>query len=306
MKIGSVELASNVILAPMAGFSTPAFRRLCKEHGAGLTVSEMVCSEGVLRGNKTTLGMIERAENETPFSIQLFGSEPKRIALAGEALERKCELLDLNFGCPALHVSTQGAGAALLGKPEKIAEIIHATATTLSIPVTAKIRLGVRTKTNCVAIAKLIEKNGAQAITVHARTAKQNYSKKADWQAIREIKEALSIPVIGNGDVLKPEDAEKIFNETKCDGVMIGRGALGNPFIFKQMNDYFEKGEYELPTSEERTSAFLQFLNYSQGNPLARVRMQAFHFTKGLKNAGETRKRMMKAKNLEELKLALE
>ncbi|MBI5159487.1 tRNA dihydrouridine synthase DusB [Candidatus Micrarchaeota archaeon] len=301
MKIGSVEPANNFFLAPMAGFSTPAFRRLCKEYGAGLTTSEMVCCEAVLRGNKTTQRMLARAECETPFAIQVFGSEPKRIALAGQALEKKCDVLDLNFGCPANHVTVQGAGALLLKKPEKIAETLDLLST-LKIPVTAKMRLGFSTKKNCVEIAKLIERGGAKALAVHARTAKQNYSMKADWNSIREIKNALSIPVIGNGDVSTPEDAELMLEKTKCDAVMIGRAALGNPFIFAQMNKYFQEGKHEAPSKQEKMNAFLQFLQYSEDEPVARVKLQAVHFTKGLKNSAETRRNISKAKTVEEIK----
>ncbi len=300
MKIGSIELESNFFLAPMAGFSTPPFRRLCKEYGAGLTTSEMVSCEAVLRGNKTTQKIISRAENEKPFAIQVFGSEPKRIALAADALGKKCDIIDLNLGCPTPHITSQSSGAALLDKPEKIEEMLDLM-TVIKIPVTAKIRLGFGTKANCVEIAKLIERGGAKALTVHGRTAKQDYSKKADLQAIREIKKALTIPVIGNGDVFKPEDAEAMLKETKCDAIMIGRGALGNPFIFRQMKEYFQEGEYEAPGKKERMQAFRKFLQYARGESVARIKAQAIQFTKGLQNAAETRRSMMKAKTVEEI-----
>jgi len=300
MKIGPVKLENGFFLAPMAKFSTPPFRRLCKEQGAGLTTSEMVSSEAVIHKSQRTQGIISRAEIEFPFAIQVFGVEPKRIALAAEALEKRCEIIDINLGCPVHHITRPGAGAALLKKPEKIKEIFGAL-TTLKIPVTAKMRLGFGTKTKCVDIARIIERGGAAAITVHGRTAKQDYSAKTDFSSIRKIKEALSIPVIGNGGVFTPEDAETMFEKTGCDGVMIGRGALGNPFIFGQMIDYLQDGEYALPSKKEKMEMFQQFLDYAKDEPAALLRAQSIHFTTGLANAAEMRRRIMKTKSIGEI-----
>ena len=301
MKIGNVKLENGFFLAPMANFSTPPFRRLCNEFGAGLTTSEMVSCEAVIHGNERTEEMYARARNEVPFAIQVFGSEPERIALAAEALEKKCEIIDLNLGCPARHITCQGAGAALLRTPARISGIFDALTTTRA-PVTAKMRLGFGTKTKCVEIARLIERGGAAALTVHARTAKQDSSKKADLGAIRKIKEALSIPVIGNGDVIRPEDAEKMLEATGCDGVMIGRGALGNPFIFRQMDDYFRDGKYAMPGEKEKMEVFLRFLEYAQNGPVASTRMQSFYFTKGLDNAVGIRRRISATKSVGEIR----
>jgi len=301
MKIGNVRLENGFFLAPMANFSTPPFRRLCKEFGAGLTTSEMVSCEAVIHGNERTEEMFARARNEVPFAIQVFGSKPERIALAAEALEKKCEIIDLNLGCPARHITCQGAGAALLRTPAKISGIFDAL-TTIRVPVTAKMRLGFGTKTRCVEIAGLIERGGAAALTVHARTAKQDYSKKADLGAIRKIKEALSIPVIGNGDISTPEDAERMLKATGCDGVMVGRGALGNPFIFRQMKEYFRDGEYAMPGEKEKIGVFLRFLEYAQKGPIASTRMQSFYFTKGLDNAVGIRRRISATKSVGEIR----
>ena len=266
-----------------------------------MTTSEMVSSEAVLHGSQRTERIVARAEDEIPFAIQVFGSEPKRIALAAEALEKRCELIDINLGCPSHHITRQGAGAALLRAPAKIREIFDAL-TTLKIPVTAKIRLGFGTKTKCVDIARLIEQGGAAALTVHGRTAKQDYSKEIDLSSIRKIKKALSIPIIGNGSVCKPEDAETMLNTTECDGVMIGRGALGNPAIFRQMTEYFRNGEYEPSSMQERKEMFGRFLDYAKDEPAVLLRAQSIHFTTGLANAVEMRRRIMKTKSVGEIR----
>lgn len=300
MKIGKIKLANPFFLAPMASFSTPPFRKLCKEIGAGLTTSEMVSCEAVMHGSKKTGALIARAKNERPFAIQVFGSEPKRIAAACELLEKKCEIIEVNLGCPVRHITSQGAGAALLREPKKIGSIFDALST-LSVPVTAKMRLGFGTKTNSLEIARLVERGGAAALTVHGRTAKQDYSVKPDLASIRRIKGALSIPVIGNGGISSPEDAEAMFKQTKCDGVMVGRAALGNPFIFRQLNDYFRNGEYSKPSLEERMHLFERFLKYAKKEPIATLRMQSVYFTTGLDNAAELRRRISKAKTIAEI-----
>jgi len=305
MRIGNIRLKNGFFLAPMANFSTPPFRRLCNEFGAGLTTSEMVSCEAVIQGNERTMAMVARTRKEKPYTIQVFGSEPKRVALAAHALERKCEIIDLNLGCPTRHITCQGAGAALLKNPAKIRDILDAL-TTIKRPVTAKMRLGFSTKANCVKIARLIERGGAAALIVHARTARQNYSKKPDLGSIRRIKQALSIPVIGNGDVFKPEDAETMLKKTGCDGVMVGRGALGNPFIFSQMNDYFQDGEYEIPGQKEKIKALLRFLKYAEKDPIANIKMQSFHFIKGFKNAVRMRRLIGSAKSVGEIRKFLE
>jgi len=301
MKIGKLRLKNGFFLAPMAGFSTPPFRRLCREQGAGLTTSEMISSEAVLHGSVKTGRLVARARNEKPFAIQVFGSDPKRIALAAQTLEKKCEIIDVNLGCPVRRITNQGAGAALLKTPDKIAEIFDAL-TTLSVPVTAKMRLGFGTKTKCVEIARLIERGGAYALTVHARTAKQDYSKAPDLDSIRKIKAAVSIPVIGNGSVFTPEDAEMMFEKTGGDGVMAGRAALGNPFIFRQLNEYFRDGEYEIPDAAERLGMLQRFLAYAKGDPVTLVRAQAIHFVAGMREAAEIRRRLMGAKSAGELR----
>jgi nifR3 family TIM-barrel protein len=301
MKIGKVLLRNGFILAPMAGFSTAPFRRLCVEFGAGLTTSEMVSSEAVLHRNVSTESACARAPGERPFAIQIVGSEPASIALAARSLEGGCDIIDVNLGCPACAVTGQGAGAALLDDPKRVVRIFDALSV-LRVPYTAKLRLGFKTKASALEIAKAVERGGASALTVHGRTAKQGYNTPCDFAAIGEIKRALSIPVIGNGDVSSPETAERMMIETGCDGVMIGRAAIGNPFIFRQLNDYFSKGSYDIPTVKERADALVRFLRYAKDEPLPSVRLHAVQFVSGFEKAAEIRHRISRAKTLEEIK----
>ncbi len=303
MKIGNVTLRNGFLLAPMASFSTAPFRRLCREFGAGLTTSEMVSSEAVFHRNASTESIVSRAPGERPYAIQIVGSEPANIALAARSLERRCEIIDINLGCPACAVTGQGAGAALLDDPTRVARIFDAL-TALRIPYTAKMRLGFSTKSNALEIAKAVERGGATALTVHGRTAKQGYDVPPDLAAIGDIKHALGIPVIGNGSVATPEDAEKMMKETGCDGVMVGRAAIGNPFVFRQLGDYFRKGSYSLPAAKDRADALLRFLRYSRGQPLQAVRLQAVQFVSGVENAAGIRRKVAAAKSIEEIAVA--
>ena len=305
MKIGNVNLRNGFFLAPMAGFSTAPFRRLCRELGAGLTTSEMVSSEAVLHKNASTESACARAKDERPYAIQIVGSEPASISLAAVTLQGRCEIVDVNLGCPACAVTGQGAGAALLDDPARVARIFDAL-TVLKVPYTAKMRLGFRTKAGALEIARIAERGGASALTVHGRTAKQGYNTPCDRAAIGEIKRALSIPVIGNGDVSGPEAAESMMKETGCDGVMVGRAAIGNPFIFKQMVDYFREGDYLPQTAGERAGTLERFLRYAAKEPLVAVRLQAVQFVSGVDNAAAIRLRISRAKSLEEIKKAAE
>jgi len=305
MKIGNVKIKNGFFLAPMSSFSTAPFRRFCKEEGAGLTTSEMVSSEAVIHENAKTKSLITRARGERPFAIQVFGSEPDRIALAATALEKRCEIIDVNLGCPVHHVTRQGAGAALLKNPARVAEIFDAL-TVLKIPYTAKMRLGFDTKARMLEIAKIVGKGGASLLTVHGRTARQDYSVPPDLASIRKIKHALSIPVIGNGSVRSPEEAEFMIEKTGCDGVMVGRAAIGNPFIFRQMNDYFSKGAYLIPTAKDRIDALSRFLRYSKNEPFSVVRLQAVQFISGIENAVKIRRRIVGAGSLSDIIGAVE
>lgn len=305
MKIRNVKVRNGFFLAPMSNFSTAPFRRLCIEEGVGLTTSEMISSEAVTHGNVRTESLISRAKGEKPYAIQVFGSEPERIALAAAALEKRCEIIDVNLGCPVHHVMRQGAGAALLKDPAKIAAIFDAL-TVLKIPYTAKMRLGLSTNVKALEIAKLIEKGGASLLTVHGRTARQSYSAPPDLASIRKIKHAVSIPVIGNGGVSIPEEAESMMEKTGCDGVMVGRAAIGNPFIFRQLNDYFSKGAYTAQTAKDHVDALGRFLRYSKNYPISSVRFQAVQFISGFENKAEIRRRIAAARSLSDIIRAVE
>lgn len=244
-KIGSVEIENPFVLAPMAGVTDLPFRKLCKEQGAGLICTEMVSAKAISFHNKNTESLMEIDPLEHPVSLQLFGSEPDLMAEVAKSIEeRPFDILDINIGCPVPKVVNNGEGSALLKDPKLIGRIIKAVSGAVKKPVTAKMRIGFEGyPVDPVEIAKIMEDSGAAAIAVHGRTRQQYYAGQADWETIRKIKEAVSIPVIGNGDVDSPEKAEALLKETGCDAVMIGRGVRGNPWIFRELNHYFLTGE---------------------------------------------------------------
>ena len=244
-KIGSVEMENPFILAPMAGVTDLPFRMLCKEQGAGLLCTEMVSAKAISFHNKNTISLMQIDSSEHPVSMQIFGSEPDLMAEVAKSIEEQpFDILDINMGCPVPKVVNNGEGSALLKNPELIREIVTQVSHAVKKPVTAKIRIGFEGyPVDPVEIAKIIEDSGAAAVAVHGRTRQQYYAGEADWDTIRRIKEAVSIPVIGNGDVDSPKKAEKLVRETGCDGVMIGRAVRGNPWIFREMNHYFTTGE---------------------------------------------------------------
>ena len=244
LQIGSVTIPNNLILAPMAGVTDLPFRLLCKEQGAGLLCMEMVSAKAISYKNKNTEGLLEIDPRENPVSLQLFGSEPELMARVAHSIEdRPFDILGLNMGCPVPKVVNNGEGSALMRDPKLAGEIIHAISHAIHKPFTVKIRKGFdEDHVNAVEIAKIAEANGAAAIAVHGRTREQYYSGRADWDIIRQVKEAVSIPVIGNGDLNSPEDVIRMAEETGCDGFMIARGAQGNPWIFSRLLRYFETG----------------------------------------------------------------
>ena len=254
LKIGSVTLPNNLILAPMAGVTDLPFRLLCKEQGAGLLCMEMVSAKAILYKNRNTESLLEIDPRENPVSLQLFGSDPEIIStIAHQMEERPFDILDLNMGCPVPKIVNNGEGSALMKNPKLAGEIIRRTVRAIDKPVTVKIRKGFDGEhINAVEMAKIAEDAGAAAVAVHGRTREQFYSGRADWDIIRQVKEAVSIPVIGNGDLLCAEDVIKMQEQTGCDGFMIARGAQGNPWIFSQILHYFETGEHqEKPSFEE-------------------------------------------------------
>lgn len=245
LTIGNVTLSNALILAPMAGVTDLPFRLLCKEQGAGLLCTEMISAKAILYKNKNTKSLMKILPQERPVSLQLFGSEPEVMGLiAAQIEEEPFDILDINMGCPVPKVVNNGEGSALMKDPGRVRAIVTAVVRAVKKPVTVKIRKGFdKSSENAVEIAKIIEDCGAAAVAVHGRTREQYYAGEADWEIIRKVKEAVRIPVIGNGDVDSPQKAAALVEQTGCDGIMIGRAARGNPWIFHRINTYLEKGE---------------------------------------------------------------
>jgi tRNA-dihydrouridine synthase B len=261
IKIGTVEIKGKAILAPMAGVGDRAFRETCARFGAACTVSEMVSSKALEFDDKKTLELMELGEEARPAAIQIFGSEPDVMALAArKALEFSPDFIDINMGCPAPKITGPGAGSALMKTPQLCGEIVAAVVAAVPVPVTVKIRAGWDEKSvNAVEVASICEQAGAAAVAVHARTRSQMYEPPADWSIIKAVKEAVKIPVIGNGDVTGAQSAARMLEQTGCDAVMVGRAALGNPWIFQQINAYLDEGRIVPPPSlSERMQIMVQ------------------------------------------------
>ena len=263
MKIGSLELDNNIFLAPMAGVTDLPFRCMCKEFGCGLVYSEMVSAKGLYYKDKKTATLMKISEKEKPAAIQIFGSEPDIMAeVIPEVIKTGVDIIDINMGCPTPKIVNNGDGSALMKNLKLAGEVIRKCVDASSLPVTVKFRMGWDSNSiNAVEFAKVAEANGASAITVHGRTREQFYSGKADWNIIREVKNAVNIPVIGNGDIFCARDAVDMFSETGCDAVMVGRGAEGNPFIFRQINEIMRTGDVSYyPTNRERVEYAIRLL----------------------------------------------
>ena len=297
LKIGNVLLENSYVLGPMAGVTDLPFRLLCKEQGAGLLCMEMVSAKGIFYNNKNTESLLQIHPEEVPVSLQFFGSDPKIVSeMAKRVEERPFSILDINMGCPVPKVVRNGEGSALMKNPKLVYELVSATVKAIKKPVTVKIRKGFDDEhINAVEIAKIIEEAGAAAVAVHGRTREQYYSGKADWDIIRQVKEAVSIPVIGNGDILCAQDVVRMKQQTGCDGFMIGRGAQGNPWIFKHIQHQLETGE-ELPKPSRQEVADMMLLHARlqlqiKGDYIGirEIRKHAAWYTAGYKNSSKLR-----------------
>lgn len=309
LKIGKVMLPNNLILAPMAGVTDLPFRLLCSRQGVGLCCMEMVSAKAILYKNKNTESLLEIHKDEGPVSLQLFGSDPKILSeMAKKIEERPFSVLDINMGCPVPKVVNNGEGSALMKNPKLVEEIVSSVVKAVQKPVTVKIRKGFDEEhVNAVEIAKIAETAGAAAVAVHGRTREQYYAGEADWEIIAKVKEALTIPVIGNGDVTDAQSAERLLTQTGCDGVMIGRAARGNPWIFSQVAAYLEDGTVlSKPDIEEVKKtilehARLQLETKGEYTGIREMRKHVSWYTTGYPNSARLRQVVNLTESFEEL-----
>ena len=313
-KIGNVVIENRVIMAPMAGITNMAFRKIIKQFGAGLVYSEMVSDKAICYRNPKTLSMLQVDESEHPMSMQVFGGNRDSIVEAAKFIDENsnCDIIDINMGCPVNKVLKADAGSKLLLYPDKIYEIVKGVVENVSKPVTVKIRAGFdKEHINAVEVAKLIEKAGASAIAIHGRTRSQMYEGKADWNIIKQVKEAVQIPVIGNGDITSVEDAKRMLEETGVDAIMVGRAALGNPWLIKQITDVIEKGQPLVePTYQEKIEQCLlhakQLMKIEPEKvAITQMRGHAPWYIKGLKSSARAKDQLSKVNTYEELESIL-
>lgn len=299
------KLNGKLVLAPMHNITNIAFRLMCKKYGASLVSTELLSANAISRKNKAVMKLAITDKSERPVVCQLFSQNTENIIKAAKILEDNFDIIDFNLGCPSERILAQGCGGALLKRKNKIAEIISELSKNVDIPVTVKIRSGVNKKNiNAVEIAKLCEKNGANGIIIHARTIEQGYSGTADWNIIKEIKKQVKIPVIGNGDVFSGVDAKKMLDETNCDYLMIGRGAIGNPFIFKEINEYLKSGKIIKQAKDEKIKDYFEYILLCKKYDIFSIKdakRKAQEFTKGLPGSSKLRMRLNKVKEWKDI-----
>ena len=314
MKIGNIQLDNKVFLSPMAGVTDLPFRLICKEKGCGMLYTEMINAKALCYDDENTKRMLKIEDEEHPIAVQIFGSDPEFMGKAAAIMnEYPNEILDINMGCPAPKVVKNGDGSALMRNPKLAAEVLSSVVKNSKKPVTLKIRKGWDDNSvNAVEIAKIAEECGISALAIHGRTREQFYSGKADWDIIAEIKQAINIPVIGNGDVFEVQDAVNMLEKTKCDSIMIGRGAQGNPWIFKRINHYMKTGEIlPEPTLEEKITTAIKHMNLAvaEHGEYVAVREMRKHigwYLKGLKNSAKYRDQINKITDYKEVIAMLE